>query len=142
MALDRLAVGADDRAGVDEGLVLRAPGGRRDRPARAEERDPLEDVGAPGVTTSSAGAKTWSLETAATEIASGAVPGEPTEPWPKSSRSLPAEITGTTPAAATLWIASTSASFAGSTCGPPPEKLSTSMPSATEASNAATISGV
>ena len=32
----------------------------------------------------------------------GALPGEPTEPRPKSSRSLPAEITGTTPAAATL----------------------------------------
>ena len=54
----------------------------------------------------------------------------------------PAEITGTTPAAATLWIASISASLAGSVCGPPPEKLITSMPSATAASKAATISGV
>ena len=46
----------------------------------------------------SAGAKTCAFETAATEIASGAVPGEPAEPRPKSSRSLPAAITGTTPA--------------------------------------------
>ena len=82
------------------------------------------------------------FETAATEIASGAVPGEPAEPSPKSSRSFPAAITGTTPAAARLWIASTSASFAGSICGPPPEKLTTSMPSRTAASKAATISGV
>ena len=98
--------------------------------------------GAPGAVTSSAGAKTWVLETAATEIASGAVPGEPVEPVPKSSRSLPAAITGTTPAAATLWTASISASFAGSTCGPPPEKLITFIPSATAASKAAMISGV
>ena len=61
---------------------------------------------------------------------------------PKSSRSFPAAITGTTPAAATLWIASISASFAGSICGPPPEKLITSMPSSTAASKAAMISGV
>ena len=75
-------------------------------------------------------------------IASGATPGEPTVPAPKSSRSLPAAITGTTPAATTFWIVSIIASFAGSVCGPPPEKLITSIPSATAASNAATISGV
>ena len=98
--------------------------------------------GAAGAVTSSAGAKTCVFETAATEIASGAVPGEPAEPRPKSSRSFPAAMTGTTPAAATLWIASTSASFAGSICGPPPEKLITSMPSFTAASKAAMISGV
>ena len=82
------------------------------------------------------------FETAATEIASGAVPGEPAVPMPKSSRSFPAEITGTTPAAATFAIVSIIASFAGSVSEPPPEKLITSMPSATAASNAATISGV
>ena len=84
----------------------------------------------------------WLFVTAATEIASGAVPGDPTEPSPKSSRSFPAAITGTTPAAATLWTTSTSGSFAGSVIGPPPEKLITSIPSATADSNAATISGV
>src|SRR5205814_6169091 len=59
-------------------------------------------AGASLAVTLSDGEKTWLFETAATEIASGAVPGEPTDPSPQSSRSLPAEITGTTPAAATL----------------------------------------
>ena len=86
--------------------------------------------------------KTWLFETAATEIASGAVPGEPTVPSPKSSRSLPAAITGTTPAATTFVIVSISASLTGSVCGPPPEKLITFMPSATADSKAAMISGV
>src|SRR5581483_2888131 len=53
-------------------------------------------------TTRRAGAKTCAFETAATVIASGVVPGEPAVPSPKSSRSLPAAITGTTPASATL----------------------------------------
>ena len=53
----------------------------------------------------------WRFETAATEIASGALLGVPTEPRPNSSRSFPAEMTGTTPAAATLSVASMSASF-------------------------------
>ena len=70
------------------------------------------------------------------------MPGEPVEPSPKSSRSLPAAITGTTPASAMLCTASYIASFAGSVCGPPPEKLMTFIPSATAASNALTISGV
>jgi hypothetical protein len=82
------------------------------------------------------------LETAPTEIAAGAVPGDPAVPNPNSSRSFPAEMTGTTPASATFSIVSTIASLAGSVCGPPPEKLITSMPSRTAASNAATISGV
>ena len=103
---------------------------------------PWSTLGAPGAVTSSDAPNTCVFDTAATEIASGAVPGEPAEPLPKSSRSFPAAITGTTPAAATLWIASISASFAGSICGPPPEKLITSMPSSTAASNAAMISGV
>ena len=82
------------------------------------------------------------MERAATEIESGATPGAPAEPRPNSSRSFPAEMTGTTPAAAMLETASTSASLAGSVIGPPPEKLITCMPSRTAASNAATISGV
>jgi hypothetical protein len=89
-----------------------------------------------------AGAKTCVLETAPTAIPSGAVAGEPAEPPPKSSRSLPAATTGTTPAAARSCTALTSASLAGSISGPPPEKLTTSMPSFTAASNAPTISGV
>ena len=94
-------------------------------------------AGAPGPVTVSSVPKTCRFETAATEIAAGALPGEPTEPRPKSSRSFPAEITGTTPAAATLLSASISASLAGSISGPPPEKLITSMPSFTAASKAA-----
>ena len=90
----------------------------------------------------SAGAKTCEFETAATRIASGAVPGEPTLPRPKSSRSLPAEITGTTPAAATLSTRLDQRVVRGIGLGPPPEKLITSMPSATASSKAATISGV
>ena len=86
--------------------------------------------------------KTWRFDAAATEIASGTVPGEPEEPRPNSSRSFPAEMTGTTPAAVTLRIVSTMASLTGSVWGPPPEKLITSMPSITADSNAATISGV
>ena len=98
--------------------------------------------GAPAARTDNTGENTCLFETAATVTASGAVPGEPTEPIPKSSRSFPAEMTGTTPAAATLWITSIMASFAGSVSAPPPEKLITSMPSLTADSNAAAISGV
>ena len=88
------------------------------------------------------GAKTCVLPTAATEMASGAVPGEPAVPKPNSSRSFPAEMTGTTPAAATFAIVSIIASLAGSVSGPPPEKLITSIPSSTAASKASMISGV
>ena len=114
--------------------------GRRRLARAAVERDRGQTPA--GADTVSAGAKTWEFETAATLIASGAVPGAPTLPRPKSSRSLPAEITGTTPASETLWTASTSASLAGSFIGPPPEKLITSIPSVTASSNAATICGV
>ena len=102
----------------------------------------LRSSGAPGVRTESVGAKTWVFETAATVIASGADPGEPTEPMPNWSRSFPAEMTDTTPAAVTFRMTSIIASFAGSVSAPPPEKLMTSMPSRTANSNAATISGV
>ena len=83
------------------------------------------------------------FETAATEIASGAVPGEPAEPI--------AEVVAVVPRGDHRHDAGggevcepprSSASFAGSICGPPPEKLITSMPSFTAASKAATISGV
>ena len=99
------------------------------------------DSGARESWTDTEGAKTCTFEAAATEIASGAVPGEPTLPSPNSSRELPAAITGTTPASTTLCTASNSTSLAGSVSAPPPEKLMTSMPSATAASKAATISG-
>ena len=99
-------------------------------------------AGAPAARTERVGSKTWVFETAATVIASGADPGEPTVPMPNWSRSFPAEMTGTTPAAVTLRMTSIMASLAGSVSAPPPEKLITSMPSRTANSNAAAISGV
>ena len=115
--------------------------GKRAPPALAIGM-PARSAGAPGERTASTGEKTCVFEVAATVIASGAVPGEPIVPMPNSSRSLPAEMTGTTPASTTLWITSTIASFAGSVSAPPPEKLITSIPSRTADSNAAAISGV
>ena len=79
-------------------------------------------------------------ETAATVIASGALPGDDTEPLPKSVKSLPAAITGTTPAAAAPSIACTTMSRDGSTSGSPSERLITFIPSETAASIAAAIS--
>jgi hypothetical protein len=102
----------------------------------------LTSGGASPAVTDIVGEKTCVLETAATVIASGDEPGEPIEPVPNWSRSLPAEITGTTPAAVTFRITSIIASFAGSVSAPPPEKLMTSMPSRTANSKAAAISGV
>src|SRR4051812_35234942 len=57
--------------------------------------------------------------TAATVIADGAFPGELTEPKAKSEKSLPAAITGTTPAFAAPSIAATTMSRFGSTSGSP-----------------------
>ena len=102
VAVDGLAVGAGDRRRRRRASGRSRPRRRRVGRRRSVERDLLAAAGAPATVTVSAGAKTCVFETAATVIASGAVPGEPTEPSPKSSRSLPAEITGTTPAAATL----------------------------------------
>ena len=79
------------------------------------------DAGAVGTLTASAGANTCVLEVAATPIASGAVDGEPVEPKPKSSRSLPADATTTTPARVTFAIVSIIASVRGSMAGEPPE---------------------
>src|SRR5205085_7758986 len=87
------------------------------------------------------GGKPRPLVEAATVIAFGAFPGEPTEPFPKSSKSLPAAITGTTPASAAPSIAWTTMSRDGSTSGSPSERLITSMPSFTACSIAAAISG-
>jgi hypothetical protein len=74
-------------------------------------------------------------------IASGVEPGEPTEPRPKSAKSLPAATTETTPARAAAPSACTTMSREGSISGSPSDMLITSMPSATAASIAATSSG-
>src|SRR5919201_4344502 len=95
--------------------------------------------GTAGVVTVIICAKMCLFETAATVIASGAVPGVLTEPKPKSARSFPAAIATTTPACVTPRTACMSASCPGSSSGPPPEKLITSIPSATADSKAATI---
>ena len=76
-----------------------------------------------------------------TVIAFAVVPGEPTEPPPKSSKSFPAEMTGTTPASAAASSAAVTMSRVGSVSGSPSERLSTSIPSATAASMPAAISG-
>ncbi len=55
-----------------------------------------------GETTDSDGPKTCAFATAPTLIASGAVAGDPAVPRPKKSRSLPAEMIGTTPARTTF----------------------------------------
>ena len=81
------------------------------------------------------------LVTAAAVIARGAFPGEVTEPKPKSSKSLPAAIAETTPAAAAASTARTTMSRRGSIAGSPKDMFSTSMPSRTAASIPATISG-
>src|SRR5947207_4465180 len=66
---------------------------------------PLDEK--PAIT--SAGPESPSVE-AATVIAFGAVPGDPTEPRPASPKSFPAAITGTTPASAAASIALTTMS--------------------------------
>ena len=80
--------------------------------------------------------------TAATVIAPDAFPGDETEPAPNSPKSLPAAITGTTPAAAARLIAVTTMSRVGSISGSPRERLITSIPSETAASIAAAISAL
>ena len=79
---------------------------------------------------------------AATVMARGALPGEPTEPRPKPSKSLPAAMVGTTPARAAPSIALTTMSRLGSISGSPSERLITSIPSATAASIPLAISGL
>jgi hypothetical protein len=112
----------------DGGIVSAGTYGIRSRPA--------------GEVTEIDGPNTCAFAVAPTAIASGAVAGDPVVPRPKKSRSFPAEMTATTPARTTFATAGTRPSVRGSACGPPPEKLMTSIPSLTAASNAATISGV
>ena len=97
---------------------------------------PLDEK--PAIT--SAGPASPSLD-AATVIAFAALPGEPTEPLPASPKSLPAAITGTTPASAALLIACTTMSRVGSISGSPSERLITSIPSLTASSIPFAISG-
>src|SRR5262249_28743370 len=87
------------------------------------------------------GAITPPLVAAATAIAFEAVAGEPTEAAPTESKSLPAAITGTTPASAAAFIASTTMSREGVISGSPYERLITFIPSFTACSIAAAISG-
>ena len=96
------AAAADDRADVDECLASTSPTRRRRR--RRVWIGMWSTCVPPAVRTRERGCEDLEFETAATEIAFGAVPGEPIVPNPKSSRSLPAAMTGTTPAAATLSI--------------------------------------
>ena len=77
---------------------------------------------------------------APTVMAAAELPGEASEPLPKSEKSFPAATTGTTPAAAAASSASATTSCSGAISGSPIERLITSMPSATAASIAATIS--
>ena len=87
-----------------------------------------------------AGAVESGIVTAATVIASADEPGDESEPWPNSSKSFPAATTGMTPARAAPSSASATRSRDGSISGSPIERLITSIPSATAASIAATIS--
>ena len=134
-----LAAGAADRPDVDESLVGRDP--RRRDPRRWGTKPTRPNV-TDGETTVNELPNTCPFATAPTLIASGEVAGDPAVPRPKKSRSLPAEITGTTPARTAFETASSRPSVLGSAWGLPPEKLITSIPSATAASKAATISGV
>jgi hypothetical protein len=78
---------------------------------------------------------------AATAIARSAVAGELTVPRPNAWNSLPAETTGTTPAAAAPLSARVTRSRLGAISGSPSERLITSIPSRTAASIPAAISG-
>src|SRR5262245_59499174 len=102
----------------------------------------IRPIATDGETTVNEFPKTCALVVEPTLIASGAVAGDPAVPRPKESRSFPAEMTGMTPERTTLATVGMRASVRGSACGPPPEKLMMSIPSATAASNAETISGV
>ena len=81
------------------------------------------------------------LAVAPTVIALAALPGEPTEPAPKESPSVPAAIDTTTPASPAASTARVTRSRVGSTSGSPRERLITSIRSATAASMPAAISG-
>ena len=83
IAWHRSAVRAHDRADVDELLVGVRPGRRRRSSGGADERDVGERVGSSGRGDGERRRRRrGSWRRAATEIASGAVPGEPAEPRP------------------------------------------------------------
>ncbi len=112
-------------------------------------RGPIDGTAANGASAGSleplavpATPNTLVLEVAATVIAAAAVPGDEIEPYPRVSKSLPAATTDGTPMRAALASANASASAEGSICGPPSERLRTSMPSATAAFTAAASSTV
>ncbi len=81
------------------------------------------------------------ISTAPTVIARSEFAGDEIDPAPKSLKSFPAATTETTPARAAASRARATMSRRGSSSGSPIERLSTSMPSRTAASMAATISG-
>jgi hypothetical protein len=117
--------------------------------AGTEERIPTPGAVTSGLSASDTGAGppeekgaiTPPLVAAATAIACCADAGEPTEPGPTDPKSLPAAITGTTPASAAAFIACTTMSRDGVISGSPYERLITFMPSRTACSIPATISG-
>ena len=96
----------------------------------AEEKSPI-----------TSGVPLREVVTAEAVIAAGAFPGDATVPRPNSSKSFPAAIAETTPAAAAASTARTTMSRLGSISGSPKDMFSTSMPSRTAASIPATISG-
>ena len=96
----------------------------------AEEKSPM-----------TSGGPSRDVLTAAAVIAVAAFAGEETVPRPNSSKSFPAEMAETTPAAAAASTARTTMSRLGSISTAPKDMFSTSMPSRTAASIPATISG-
>ena len=81
------------------------------------------------------------VDTAPTLMACAELAGELTDPWPSSSKLLPPDTTGTTPARAARSSARATRSRDGSISASASDMLITSMPSATAASIAATSSG-
>jgi hypothetical protein len=99
-------------------------------------------VGAPGARTDMAGEKTCVFDVAATVIASGAVPGDPTVPIPNWSRSLPGGDNRHDARECDV-VDDVDHRVVRRLClGAAAEKLITSMPSRTADSKAAAISGV
>ena len=141
-AVDRLAVRADDRADVDERLVAVRP-----RPGRVAGRRRTGSccrlAGAPGAVTRQRRREDVRVRDGGDRdrVGRGARRAGRAERRSRRGRCRP-RSPGRRPRRRRSCTASISASLAGSVCGPPPEKLITSMPSLTAASNAATISGV
>ena len=139
----RPAVGAEDRADVDDRLIRRRPGRRRRRAGGAREGDPRQRLGR-------AGARHGERRREDVRVRDAPRPrsrrarcraSRPSRARSRRGRCRP-RSPATTPAAETFRDRLDQRVVAGSVCGPPPEKLITSMPSRTADSNAATISGV